>query len=62
MQQTLQEHISHLEEKIAALKAALTDPNRSEAEKMYLRLDLDLAERALAHFRKAFDLEQRLSK
>ena len=60
MQQTLQEHLSNLEKKIAGIEAALREPGRSKDEKMNLRLDLDLAARALAHFRRAFDLENRL--
>jgi len=62
MQQTLQQHLSNLEKKIAGIEAALNEPGRNKDEKMDLRLDLDLAERALAHFRRAFDLESRLSR
>ena len=61
MLRPLSEHIAHLEQKIEAFKSALAAPALNDAERVDLRLDLDLAERALAHFRKAFELEQRLS-
>jgi len=60
MQLPLHEHISYLERRVQTLKTALADADHSAAEKMDLRIDLDLAERALSHFRRAFELEQRL--
>jgi hypothetical protein len=62
MQRPLSEHIAYLERKVEAIRRALSDPDLGDLEKADLRLDLDMAERALAHFHKAFDLEQRVSR
>ena len=61
MQRPLSEHIAYLEHKSETLKAALADPDRTAEERVSLRTDLDMAERALTFFRKAFDLERRIS-
>ena len=60
MQRTLSEHIAYLEQKIEALKKQLEEPERIASEQNEIEIDLGIAERALAHFRKAFDFEQRL--
>ena len=52
MQRTLREHISFLEEKIAALKKELENPAIPPIEKTEIEIDLGIAERALAHFQK----------
>lgn len=62
MQRPLSEHIAFLEHKSKALRAALADPDRSAAERVNLRLDIDMAERALKLFQKAFDLERQISR
>jgi hypothetical protein len=62
MQRSLREHIAYLEQKSEALKVVINDPDSTEEEKVDARIDLDISERALAHFRRAFDLEQRLPK
>jgi hypothetical protein len=61
MQRPLSEHIAYLEHKSATLRVAIADPDRTAAERVNLRMDLDMAERALSFFRKAFDLERRIS-
>lgn len=61
MQRTLREHIDYLERKIETLKRRSTELDRTEAEKREMD-DLGIAERALVHFQKAFELEQRLSR
>jgi hypothetical protein len=60
MQRTLQEHIAYLEQKIEALKRQLGELDRGEAEQSGLRIDLGIAEHALVHFQKAYELELRL--
>lgn len=60
MHRSLREHITQLEQRIESLEAALADPDRTTTEKVDLRLDLEIAERALTYFRKAFELEQRI--
>jgi len=62
MQRTLSEHIAYLEQKIATLKKQLEEPGRAASEQNETEIDLGIAERALAHFRRAFDFEQRLKK
>ena len=61
MQKPLSEHIARLEEKIVVLKRQL----RSDALPSYQRvegeLDLENAEQALRLFRKAYELEQKIS-
>ena len=62
MQRSLSEHITYLEQKIAMLKKQLEEPERAASEQNEIEIDLGIAERALAHFRRAFDFEQRLRK
>ena len=59
MQRTLSEHISYLEQKIEALKKQLTETG-TPSEQNEIEIDLGIAERALVHFQRAFDFEQRL--
>lgn len=61
MQRPLQEHIASLEEKIAHLKTQANHADRTAAERYQAALDLGIAERALIHFRKAYELEQRIA-
>lgn len=61
MQRPLREHIASLEEKIEALKAQQNDPGRSADERYQSSIDLRFAERALEHFRAAYELEQKIS-
>jgi len=61
MQRTLQEHIAHLEQRIEFFKKELGEQSRSPQERASLRVDLDIAERALVYFRKAFELERKIS-
>ena len=60
MQRTLSEHIAYLEQKIETLKQQLDDPRKTASEQNEVEIDLGIAERALAHFQRAFDFEQRL--
>jgi hypothetical protein len=60
MQRTLSEHITYLEQKIESLKKALEEPGKSLSQQNETEIDLGIAERALVHFQKAFDFEQRL--
>lgn len=61
MQRTLQEHISHLERKIESIKAQLRESRGSAEYQKGLKLNLEIAETSLALFRKAFDLEGKIS-
>ena len=62
MQRTLSEHITYLEQKIAMFKKQLEEPGKTASEQNEIEIDLGIAERALAHFRRAFDFEERLKK
>jgi hypothetical protein len=61
LQRTLREHIAYLEQKIEIFKKELEEPEKSLMERSELRTDLGIAERSLVFFRKAFDLEQKIS-
>ena len=61
MQRTLQDHIGHLEQKIESLKAQLKQSQGSAEFHKGLTLNLEIAETSLALFRKAFDLERKIS-
>lgn len=61
MQRTLREHIDYLEQKIEALKKLLDDPNNTFHELDQIGIDIGIAERSLLHFRKAYELEMRVS-
>lgn len=60
MQRPLQEHLLYLETRIEELKKKLRDNSLAKAEKETAQIDLGIAERALIHFQKAFELEQKL--
>jgi hypothetical protein len=61
VQRTLQDHVSHLEQKIEAIKTQLREGQGSAEYQRGLRLNLEIAETSLALFRKAFDLEGKIS-
>jgi hypothetical protein len=61
MQRALQEHIAHLEQRIEFFKKQLAEQDRSPQEKVGLQVDLDIAERSLVYFRKAYELERKIS-
>jgi hypothetical protein len=62
MQRPLHEHISHLEQRIAALNKELENPLRSSFERGEISIDIGIAERSLVYFKKAFELERKLSR
>jgi hypothetical protein len=62
MQRTLSDHISHLEEKLLLLNKELENPSRSAVERGEITIDIGIAERSLAHFKKAYELERRLNR
>jgi hypothetical protein len=62
MQRTLSEHITYLEERIKALNSELEEPAKLPAMRREIRVDIGIAMRSLEHFRKAFELEKKLSR
>ena len=61
MQRTLSEHIIHLEGKIKTLKDELQAQDLSPSGRCEIRALLDISEQSLEHFKKAYELEQRIS-
>jgi hypothetical protein len=62
MQRTLREHIDYLEQKIEALKREMDEPGKSPHDIDEVSIDIGIAERSLTHFRKAYELELKLSR
>jgi hypothetical protein len=62
MQRTLREHIDYLEQKIGALTTELEQSGQSSHHLSQIGIDIGIAERSLTHFRKAYELEQKLSR
>lgn len=52
---------ARLEQRIRFFRKQLDEPGRSVQEKNHFRVDLDIAERALVYFRRAYELEQKIS-
>jgi hypothetical protein len=61
VQRPLQDHIAYLEQKIVILNKELVDTTKTLLQRNEIKIDLGIAERSLVHFRKAFELEKRLS-
>ncbi|HEY1647500.1 MAG TPA: hypothetical protein VGF96_05945 [Terracidiphilus sp.] len=60
MQRTLSEHITFLEQRIESLKNQLQETDKWSSQQSEIKIDLSIAERALVHFRRAFEFEQKL--
>lgn len=60
MKRPLQEHISLLEQKVLILSKRSNDIFLSPDERLQASVDLDIAERAIAHFRHASALELKI--
>ncbi len=61
MQRTLQEHIRFLEERVLALTAQMARPIHTEQERNRLQSEILIAEQALAYYRNAYELEQKIA-
>lgn len=60
MRRTLHEHIIFLEQKLQELGDHLTRPGLSRVERESITRETEIAKDALQHFRKAYELEQKL--
>jgi hypothetical protein len=60
MDRPLKDHIAYLEQKIENLKAQHDDLDLTAGERYQAVIDLELAERALACFREARELEKKV--
>ena len=58
MDRSLRAHIISLELRVQELRDQLTDPQRPSREIAYIRRQVKAVELALAHYRKAYELEQ----
>lgn len=62
MQNTLQEHMRFLERRIIALNRQIAQqPISDEGERNRLQAEILIAEQALAYYRMAYELEQKIS-
>lgn len=61
MRNSLRAHVSYLESTIRSAQDRLTQPNLSADEVQDLELQLTLAQSALEHYRKAYELELSVS-
>ncbi|KAA6465239.1 hypothetical protein DYQ86_04650 [Acidobacteria bacterium AB60] len=60
MDRPLKDHIAALEQKIEKRRALQNNLSFPAAERYQAVIDLDFAERALASFRQAYDLEKKV--
>jgi hypothetical protein len=61
MDNSLRDHISHLEKRIRDLNAQLLDLGRTLAECNRIRSEIRVAELALLYYRHALELERQVS-
>ena len=61
MDQPLQLHITFLEQRLNTLHQKLMERNRTRAERNKIESEIQAAELALAYYRKALQLEKRIS-
>lgn len=60
MKRTLHDHIVYLQQTVQSLRDELTRPNLSLVQREALGMELATAELALAHYRKAHELEEQI--
>ncbi|MGA7885139.1 MAG: hypothetical protein WCA44_05305 [Acidobacteriaceae bacterium] len=58
MQHPLHAHVAFLQRKIQSLEAQFDEPGRTPDERRVIRADLRVAQLALVHYQKAYELEQ----
>jgi hypothetical protein len=61
MQEPLLDRIANLERKVRLLKERMEEADRTDGERNAMQIDLDIAQRALVHFRRALEREPKLS-
>ena len=61
MLRSLRDHIVELQLRIQTLRDKLTLPNLTEAERASINSQIQLADLALSHYMKAFELEQKIA-
>lgn len=61
MLRSLRDHMVELEMRIQALRDKLTLPNLTEEERARTNSQIQVAELALSHYMKAFELEQKIA-
>lgn len=61
MLRSLRDHIVELEMRIQTLRDKLTLPNLTEPERESVHAQIQVAELALSHYMKAYELEQKIA-
>ena len=61
MERTLGEHITYLQNRVQSLQRQLTDSTLTEIERNRIQAEIQVAELALSHYRKAFELEREIA-
>jgi hypothetical protein len=60
MEQSLQLHITHLEQRLNALNQELMDAARTRAERNRVESQIRMAQMALTYYQKAIELEKQI--
>ena len=61
MRRTLHDHIVYLEQTVQSFRDQLTRPTLTLSDREHIHTELKTAELALAHYRKAHELEERIA-
>ena len=60
MEQPLQQHIAHLEQRLNALNQQLMDEPQTKEERNRVEAEIRVAQMALTYYQKAFELEKQI--
>jgi hypothetical protein len=60
MEQPLQQHIAHLEQRLKALNQQLMDEPQTKEERNRIETEIRVAQMALTYYQKAFELEKQI--
>ena len=60
MEQPLQQHIAHLEQRLNTLNQQLMDEPQTKEERNRVEAEIRVAQMALTYYQKAFELEKQI--